>query len=1106
MMFRKKSTNKRLTHAGWSLFETLENRHFLSVSAFELIGLNALRSHPDFDDIDGSGVSVAIIDSAIDTSHRNLTGNVVATYDFVNDSSDLVVDSEHGSHVGGIVGANDPSIGVAPKANLISLDVMQPYGNTQTATIDDIEEALQWVINHAERHNIVAVNMSLGAGAFVSPLAPIDRLIIGDEIRKLENMNVTVVSAAGNSYVEFGMQENSGTPGIISTLNVGAVYDSQADHPITSSFDTTDGRSFFYGDSDSAEDRIAVFSQRPPGELNNSIFAPGVNILSTVPGEKELAFLDGTSMAAPMVSGTVALMQQTAFREVGRYLAPNVIRSILLETSDLIIDGDDEESYLFEVDSENNATEHQFKFTGNQYPRVNAFRAVRGVEMHLENIKDADSTIATANLGPTLSGVIELTVDPRNPPNNLRLGSIGKDGDRTIGTNDVDMYRFEVQGEGNVTLDLASPIDQLDSYLRLFDENGQELAADDDSGVGFGSRITHQLKSGNYYVGVTSSGNFEFDPTKEGNAIGGINEGSYELSFNFDFFDADGTLENAIPLDISQGVVEYEARIGMDGEATNEQPDVDFVTFVAPDSGIVQFDIDSIRKAYQNASRAEFDTLVRVFDENGEEMARNDDGLHVHIVDSSEDECPSRENFVVSGIWCDLAITRSAPVDGRDEDSFIRFDVESGERYYVGVSTAANGEYDPNSLENRNGRDSRSPYWVTLEFTNRDFDGSINEIAFSRVAELQLDETIRGVDTIGSDAWEPDLNIFDLDEDVDLVQVKIQNDGFLKIKTTSHDDPLIFNKVDTSISIFDVDGNRVGSATNMPGEDSELIYTVALGETFFVGFSGKGNELYDIRRTGSGSVGDFGQYSYELTLSSTSEAGNDSHDSPGVKSIMMGAPVFETLGQDGPLDRPINDIDYFRFEPEATGTYSISTTSALENAVDTILHVQDDDLNVIAGNDDARIGILTSQVTVDLEQGETYFLRVAGARANTFGAYALQVDIESSEPCAFGDVNDDCIFNSTDLIAVFQAGEYEDEIDGNSTHEEGDWNGDGDFDSSDLVFVFQNGNYSQAARINSVHAAIDSIFDQESPYHGADKINLRSDEVLDLDFVESLAN
>jgi hypothetical protein len=65
-----------------------------------------------------------------------------------------------------------------------------------------------------------------------------------------------------------------------------------------------------------------------------------------------------------------------------------------------------------------------------------------------------------------------------------------------------------------------------------------------------------------------------------------------------------------------------------------------------------------------------------------------------------------------------------------------------------------------------------------------------------------------------------------------------------------------------------------------------------------------------------------------------------------------------------------------------------------------------------------------------------------------------------------GDANHDAVFNSSDLVLVLQAGEYEDDIAGNSTWEEGDWNGDGDFDSRDLVLAFQLGEYSLAGAVS----------------------------------------
>jgi hypothetical protein len=68
----------------------------------------------------------------------------------------------------------------------------------------------------------------------------------------------------------------------------------------------------------------------------------------------------------------------------------------------------------------------------------------------------------------------------------------------------------------------------------------------------------------------------------------------------------------------------------------------------------------------------------------------------------------------------------------------------------------------------------------------------------------------------------------------------------------------------------------------------------------------------------------------------------------------------------------------------------------------------------------------------------------------------------------YGDANLDGIFNSTDLVLVFVAGEYEDDVPGNSGWAEGDWNCDGDFGTGDLVAAFTAGGYVAAALMGSV--------------------------------------
>ena len=64
----------------------------------------------------------------------------------------------------------------------------------------------------------------------------------------------------------------------------------------------------------------------------------------------------------------------------------------------------------------------------------------------------------------------------------------------------------------------------------------------------------------------------------------------------------------------------------------------------------------------------------------------------------------------------------------------------------------------------------------------------------------------------------------------------------------------------------------------------------------------------------------------------------------------------------------------------------------------------------------------------------------------------------------YGDSNLDGIFNSADLIFVFQTGQYEDTIPLNAQWATGDWNGDGDFSSADFIVAFQAGTYQTSVR------------------------------------------
>ena len=101
-----------------------------------------------------------------------------------------------------------------------------------------------------------------------------------------------------------------------------------------------------------------------------------------------------------------------------------------------------------------------------------------------------------------------------------------------------------------------------------------------------------------------------------------------------------------------------------------------------------------------------------------------------------------------------------------------------------------------------------------------------------------------------------------------------------------------------------------------------------------------------------------------------------------------------------------------------------------------------------------------SQAVSDLQSGSAFDMNRDGVVDGADRSYW----ISQLQKTWIGDSNLDGEFNSTDLVAVFESGEYEDVIERNSSWSTGDWNGDREFDSSDLVAAFQEDGYERGPR------------------------------------------
>jgi len=288
---------------------------------------------------DGSGVTVATIDSGITAWHDDLADASGATervdwfVDFINGRTIPYDDYGHGTHVAGIIAGNGADSsgqrsGIAPGAHIVALKVLDANGHGRTS---DVIAAFDYIASHPELR-VRVVNLSVAAPVYES--YTIDPLTIA--ARRLVDAGVVVVAAAGNA----GRGHNGHTAyGSITA-------------PGNAPWVLTVGASSHMGTVDRSDDTMAAFSSRGPTAIDAAakpdVVAPGVGIESlTDPASTLYASmspyllagtltrpyfpylsLSGTSMATPVVSGTIALMLQA-----NPSLTPNAVKAILEYTS-----------------------------------------------------------------------------------------------------------------------------------------------------------------------------------------------------------------------------------------------------------------------------------------------------------------------------------------------------------------------------------------------------------------------------------------------------------------------------------------------------------------------------------------------------------------------------------------------------------------------------------------------------------------------------------------------------------------------------------------------------------------------------------------------------
>jgi subtilisin family serine protease len=169
-------------------------------------------------------------------------------------------------------------------------------------------------------------------------------------------------------------------------------------------------------------------------------------------------------------------------------------------------------------------------------------------------LTDAGDTLATAAAVGISAGEVRLS---------------GRIGDGSFAARDVDLYRVVLAAGQTLVIDVDAQTlsggSTLDSYARLFNSSGRQIATNDDSGGSFDSYLSVRVSTaGTYYVGISGYGNASYSPTRAGSGRNG-STGVYQVRFAFSALAAGtgakiaGTRDAAAPAGMASAFAAYGA-------------------------------------------------------------------------------------------------------------------------------------------------------------------------------------------------------------------------------------------------------------------------------------------------------------------------------------------------------------------------------------------------------------------------------------------------------------------------------------------------------------------------------------------------------------------
>jgi hypothetical protein len=484
---------------------------------------------------------------------------------------------------------------------------------------------------------------------------------------------------------------------------------------------------------------------------------------------------------------------------------------------------------------------------------------------------------------------------------------------------DVNMVGFMVGAGQSVDFDIDTVLNGtggLNSYVRLFDSQGTQLAFNNDgaapgeNSIGFDAYLRHTFVVGGiYYLGVSNWNNILYDPvTGNGDVSGGLGTtGSYQLSIQALPIDTNDSISeasqlgavSAIPLTVNAAIV--------------TDIDVNMVGFSVSAGQMVDIDIDTPLNGPGGLS-----SHLRLFNAQGQQLAFNNDAAG-----------PGESTVGF--------------------DAYLRYTFATAGTYYVGVSNSNNVQYDAvtGSGDTAGGFHSIGSYQLIVQTASTivsDPDDSIPEA--SDLGNITI------VPTVFNASISPDT-------DVDMLRFSV-----VAGQTVDFDIDTPLNGpggLGAYLRLYDSQGqqldfNDTGAAPDesVVGYDPFLRFSFAAAGTYFIAVSNDNNTQYDpVTGSGDSSGGPNATGVYQLIVQTATVATTDQDDSVS-EAIALGTILTTAMSVDFVIS-PDTDVDMFSFTVSGGQVvdFDIDTVSNGSGGLDSYVRLFDSQGNLLDFNNDA---------------------------------------------------------------------------------------------------------------------------------------------------------